>query len=269
MTTVIRKPYIAAADIVSQLLKKLNEGAVPDYITLGGSGEPTLNSDIGKIIDDIKAATDIPVAVLTNGSLLSDHDVRDALSRADVVLPSFDAYDATMFSVINRPHTDISFDRMARGLIDFRKEYAGRIWLEIFLVEGLNDTPEHMEEFSKWIEKMNPDKVHINTAVRPAAEKFVTPVSYERLKSLCRILGSKAEIITPFEHDRQHHRKQNIDEEILSLLSRRPCTLTDMAAGLGVSADDVMKHLGRLMKENVIESVQKGSEVYYQHKMTA
>jgi wyosine [tRNA(Phe)-imidazoG37] synthetase (radical SAM superfamily) len=266
-TTIIRKPYIPADEIISQLSVKLKEGIAPDYITLGGSGEPTLNSDIGVIIDRIKSLTDIPIAVLTNGGMLYDPSIREALARADVVLPSFDACDKSMFYAINRPHPGISFKEMADGLISFRKEYAGPTWLEIFIVEGLNDTEAHMKSFAQWIEKIRPDKVHVNTAVRPAAEKSVKPVLNDKLQNLCRILGPHAEVIVPFEREERHIQREKIDDEILNMLSRRPCTVQDLAAGLGVSANELIKHMDQFLSLNLVETVSKETELYYLRKI--
>ncbi len=267
-TTILRKPYISADEIISQLSAKLNDGVAPDYITLGGSGEPTLNSEIGVIINRIKSFTDIPVAVLTNGGMLYDPSIRMALARADVVLPSLDAYDESMFLAINRPHAGISFTKMVEGLIAFRTEYTGPIWLEIFIIEGVNDTDQHMQGFSRWIEKIRPDKVHVNTAVRPAAEKTVRPVSYDRLQNFCRILGPQAEVIVPFNREGRHIQLEKIDDEILNMLSRRPCTIDDLASGLSVSANELVKHMDGLLSSNLIESIQAESRVYYQRKTT-
>jgi wyosine [tRNA(Phe)-imidazoG37] synthetase (radical SAM superfamily) len=261
-------PYIPADEIIFQLSAKLSEGIMPDYITLGGSGEPTLNSDIDSIIDRIKSLTDIPLAVLTNGGMLHDPAIRAALVRADVVLPSFDAYDEAMFQSLNRPHVKISFKQMADGLIAFRNEYTGPIWLEIFIVEGINDTEQHMEKFARWIEKIRPDKVHLNTAVRPAAEKTIRPVSYDRLQNFCRVLGPRAEVIVPFDREGRHIQREKIDDEILNMLSRRPCTLDDLASGLGVSANEVIKHMDRSLSLNLVETVSKETGIYYQRKFT-
>jgi wyosine [tRNA(Phe)-imidazoG37] synthetase (radical SAM superfamily) len=266
-TTILRKPYIPADEIISQLTAKLNEGIAPDYITLGGSGEPTLNSDIGAIIDRIKSITDIPVAVLTNGGMLYDPSIRASLALSDVILPSFDACDESMFYAINRPHAGISFNEMADGLIAFRKEYSGPIWLEIFIVEGINDTQVHMEKFARWIEKIQPDKVHVNTAVRPAVEKSVKPVLYDKLQILCRILGPRAEVIVPFDREGRQIQREKIDDEILNMLSRRPCTIADLATGLGVSANEVIKHTNGLLSSNLIETVQGESRIFFQRKI--
>ena len=266
-TTVSRKAYLPADEVLSQLFKRLEEGIRPDHITLGGSGEPTLNSEIGAIIDRIKEKTDIPVAVLTNGAMFYDPAVRRSILHADVALPSFDAYNAALFEKINRPAPEVTFEKMARGLIDFRKEYSGKIWLEIFVLEGVNDTEADMRGYLSWIRKMKPDKVHLNTAVRPSAEKSAMPVPYDKLQSLCRILGDTAEVITSFDPAKKHEKTADIAKELQSMLSRRPCTLTDMAAGLGIPENELVKHIQRLMDDHIIEAVHKGADVYYQTRI--
>ena len=143
--TIERKPYIPGATILDQVRQKLQEGVSADYITVAGSGEPTLNSEIGRLIHDIKKHTEIPVAVLTNSSLLGDSRVREAIVEADVVLPSLDAYDQKAFEAINRPHPEIPFEAMVEGLMAFRKAYGGEIWLEVFVLDGINATETDAE----------------------------------------------------------------------------------------------------------------------------
>ena len=262
--TVNRRPYILANMILEELERKLKEGAGPDYITLAGSGEPTLHSEIGPIIRDIKKMTTVPVAVLTNGSLLWKPPVREALMEADAVLPSLDAHDQKNFEAVNRPHPDITFEIMMRGLIDFRKAYSGEIWLEIFLLEGINETEADAEKFKGWIEKISPEKVHINTAVRPTLEAFARRVSQEKMDRFCNILGGHAEVIAPFRDSEKHEKAAGIEEDLLNLLARRPCTLDDMASGLNVHRNDLLKHLEPLLEKQAVETVKKGSEIYYQ-----
>ena len=262
--TLNRKPYILADMILEDLKGKLKEGASMDYITLAGSGEPTLHSEIGTLIHKIKEMTSVPIAVLTNGSLLWKRSVREALMEADAVLPSLDAYDQKTFEAINRPHPDIAFETMMGGLIDFRKEYSGDIWLEIFLLDGINETEAAAEKFKGWIEKISPEKVQINTAVRPALETFARKVSPEDMDRFCKILGGNAEVIAPFRDSEKHEKTADIEEDVLNLLARRPCTLDDMASVLNVHKNELLKHLESLLQDRMIQRVKKGSEIYYQ-----
>ncbi len=262
-TITARKPYIPAKTVIDEVAAFLKNHPAPDCITLGGSGEPTLNSDIGRIIKEIKAETDVPVAVLTNGSLLCDPDIRDDLRHADVVLPSFDACDPEMFARINRPHADIGFTQMAEGQVAFRKTYPGSIWLEIFFVEGINTDDAHAREFAEWIEKIRPDKVHLNTAIRPTAEKNVTAVSFSDLERIRDLLGQVAEIIVPFGKDASQRLNPDIRKDLLAILSRRPCTLADLSAVTGVHSLELVKHLEELTKGNRVETVAQGDKTYY------
>lgn len=265
--TVLRKSYGPPGLIVKELKARLAEGVAPDFITLGGSGEPTLNLDIGKIIKGIKDMTDIPVAVITNGSTLSEPPVREALLKADVALPSLDAPNQRIFTVINRPHQKISFERMARGLIEFRQIYSGRIWLEIFLVAGINDSKADMADFKNWCGRIKPDKIHLNTVVRPPAEAGVMPASPEKMALFKELLGNRAEIVVSSTIEARNHPVADIRGKILSILSRRPCTAGDIAAGLGIDSAAVNPHLKEMIHRKVIEPFERDQTVYYRRVM--
>jgi wyosine [tRNA(Phe)-imidazoG37] synthetase (radical SAM superfamily) len=264
--TIERKPYIAVGRILKQVYQKIKEGVRSDYITLAGSGEPTLNSQLGSLIRDIKKHTEIPVAVLTNSSLLMDNQVREAIMEADVVLPSLDAYDQEGFETINRPHPKIKFETMVEGLIAFRKEYSGEIWLEVFILDNINATEADAIRFKHWIERVNPQKVHINTAVRPSAENYARQVSKEKMARFCRILGEKAEVIAPYRDLEKHEKSTDVEEDLLNLLARRPCSLDDISSGLGVHKNEILKYIEPLVESHRINMVKRGSVVYYQPK---
>ena len=263
-TTVERRAYVPAGEILKQFREKLSAGITADHITLGGSGEPTLNSEIGQVIDGIQQACDIPVAVLTNGATLGNSAVREALLAADVVLPSLDAPDASVFKFVNRPHPDVSFQSTVDGLVAFRKAYSGRIWLEIFFVPGGNTSETQLLGFKKLIERIAPDRVHLNTAVRPPAEAFAGPVPESELVEFAKILGEKAEVIAEFpkEHRRSTGREM-IGEEVLGILSRRPCTINDIAAGLNLHPSEIIKYVAEMLREGHVRAFVTGGETYY------
>jgi wyosine [tRNA(Phe)-imidazoG37] synthetase (radical SAM superfamily) len=262
--TIERRSYVPVGKITEQLCETLAKGVHADYISLAGSGEPTLNSDIGPLIHEIKKLTDIPVAVLTNGSLLGVHSVQESIMEADVVLPSLDAYDQRGFETINRPHPAIGFQAMAEGLVDFRKAYGGEMWLEVFILEGINAAESDAERFRHWIDRIDPERVHVNTSVRPSAEPHVQRVPQEEMATFCRMLGEKAEVIAPFEEAHKHENKTNIEQDLLNLLARRPCTLDDISSGLAVHKNELIKHMDILLKDDKIKTINKDSAVYYQ-----
>jgi len=264
--TTERKPYVGVDKVVGDVLDRLSEDVYPDYITLGGSGEPTLNSDIGEIIRRIKSRTDIPVTVLTNGSMLSAGEVRAAVNSADVVLPSFDACTAEMFKKINRPCPEIGFEEMAEGLVQFREEYIGQIWVEIFLIDGMNTSDADIEGFKYWMDRMRADRVHLNTAVRPTAEAGVCRPDDARLIRIRDMLGDRAEIVVAYQGEEARAGGAAVREDLISLLSRRPCTLADIANGLNTHQQEIIKYLEPLVNSGEIEAVRTAEGTYYQTK---
>ena len=157
--TNVRKEYFDPDDILSQVQEALNAHAAGkiDWITFVGSGETCLHEGIGELIRGIKSMTDLPVAVITNGSLLYLPEVRAALLPADAILPSLDAGNAHLYRRINRAHPELSFERLVDGLIRFRQEYAGRLWVEVMLVKGLNESEEALKEIASVLTQINPD----------------------------------------------------------------------------------------------------------------
>lgn len=257
--TVIRKSWVNIDEIISELKKKLS--ANPDFITLSGSGEPTLSSDCGKLIKRIKQITSVPVAVITNGSLLFMPEVRSELLNADVVMPTLAAGDEETFKKINRPAGEITFDKMLDGLISFRREFKGKYWLEVFIVAGLNDSDEEIEKIARCVEKIQPDEVQLNTVTRPPAEK-VFAVSNERMRQIAKKIKN-AEVIADFKSDEKRKDFKIKSNDIIEMLKRRPCSADDIASGLKISKIEALKHIDELIKSSKIEAVTQGHNVYY------
>jgi wyosine [tRNA(Phe)-imidazoG37] synthetase (radical SAM superfamily) len=267
--TVSRQSYVPPEEIQGELELYLSVlGKKPDYITLSGSGEPTLNTNVGEIIERIKEITSTPVAVLTNSSLLSLNEVKRDLSEADVVLPSLDAITPALFEYINRPHTSLSIEGIISGLIQFRREYRGQIWLEILFCRGVNDGKEEIEKLKEVIERIKPDRIQLNTPVRPPAEDFVFPLTLGQLEEIRKTLGDKAEIIPEFTAPLGEEFNSVKDTEILNLIKRRPCTTEDISKALGLRIDEVVKHLDHLTKTGAIRYRMFEHRCYYENVVT-
>ena len=247
--TVERREYVPTDAVLSEIRQKLDEGVSADYITLSGSGEPALHSRIGEVIAGIKAMTDVPVAVLTNGSLLWQDEVAEGLSRADLVIPSLDAGDAALFRHVNRPHEAVSFDEMVRGLAELRGRFRGEIWLEVFLLAGVTGIDAEVLKLKAIIDEIQPDRVQLNTAVRPTAEDFAFALSPAEMKSL---MGPNAEVIADFRGTHEAAQFRALREDVLGLLERRPCTLKDIAAALSLHLNEATKYVGELEREGLI-----------------
>jgi len=261
--TTERAEYVPAEAVLAELEERLYKGLKADFITMSGSGEPTLNLRLGDIIDGIKKITDIPVAILTNGTLLYRGDVRADCAKADVVLPSLDAGDKGAFEQINRPHKDIFIENLISGLCDFRNEFAGQIWLEVFLVEGLNTDAEQIAKIKEAIEQIRPDKVQLNTAVRPTAETGVKRLNPEKLQAVAEQLGDKAEVVADFSPGCCGKHIESTAEDVLSMLKRRPCSLNDICSALGIHSNEALKYVTHFQQQGVVNSSEKDGIVFF------
>ncbi len=258
-----RKDYGSIEPILDELREILTEGLEADFITIAGSGEPTLNLRLGELIDGIKKITDIPVAILTNGTLLYKEDVRADCAKADVVMPSLDAGDEQTFQRINQPHNDISIENLISGLCAFREEFSGRIWLEVFFVEGLNTDAEQISKIRNAIELIRPDKVQLNTAVRPTAEADIKRPDAEKLQAIATRLGPKCEVVADFSLSHHGRGLENKAEDVLSILKRRPCSLNDICSGLGIGRSEALKYVTGLQHKGIIHSEKKDGRVFF------
>jgi wyosine [tRNA(Phe)-imidazoG37] synthetase (radical SAM superfamily) len=260
--TLKRREYVAIGRVVEELDQWLAAGGRADYITLSGSGEPTLHARFGEVLDFVHSKCTIPAVVLTNGTLLDVGEVREAAARADVVKISLSAWDQNSFQWVNRPHAALHFDRLVEGMKRFRSVYSGQLWLEVFLVSGINAMPADVARIAAIAAEIGPDRIHLNTAVRPPAEDFAEPVAPARLASLCPLFRPPAEVIA--EIDIRSDPKIQINQEtVLSMLERRPCTSEQIARGFGMHFNEVSKHLGHLIRSGQVREIRKNGSVYY------
>jgi len=262
--TIERKEYLPTDEILKGVKEILKKGDHIDYLTFSGSGEPTLHSKIGYLITELKQMTKIPVAVLTNGSLLFMAEVQEGLSGADVVLPTLCATTQEIFKKINKPIPDITIEKVIRGLISFRKIYKGKIWLEIMLVKSINDRQQEIHKLKEVIEKIVPDRIHLNTVVRPPSEKFALPLSTEELQKVKNILGNDAEIIARTKTKREPAYIIDIEKTIFDIIKRRPVTLDDICSVTGLHRNELIKYLDQLRRDNKIKLTEHNSRNYYE-----
>jgi len=262
-TTCLRCEYAPVADILDEVREALRSSVCPDYVTLSGSGEPTLHESLGQLIDGIRSITTIPVAIITNGSLLWDPEVQDGLKDADLVVPSLDAGSPDLFTYVNRPHSAISFEQMLEGLICFRERFKQQLWLEVMLLGGVTSGEKEVGAIASCAERIGPDRIQVNTVVRPPAEIYATPIPFDRLSQLARMLTPEAEVITGFRQERHGEIASGDTQAILALLNRRPCTCEDVAAGLGVHVTEALKRLEALTAAGKVSTVAASGRNFY------
>ena len=253
-----------SAKILAELKKALTEGKNIDYITLSGSGEPTLNSKTGEIIRGIKEMTAIPVAVLTNATLLTDDILRKDLLSADLVVPSLDGATQDVFEKVNRPCASLKIKDIIKGIVDFRKAYKGKMWLEIMLVKDINENEAELNALKVAVEQINPDKIQLNTPVRPPCELWVKTLSASKLIKIKKFFGDKCEVIAEFNRNGHKAYIKDIEEEILTLISRRPVTSRDISSSMGLHINEVVKYVEDLEKQKKISSKIYQEKRYFQ-----
>ncbi|HLE50508.1 MAG TPA: radical SAM protein [Anaerolineales bacterium] len=219
-----RREYFPREEIIAEVEQALatHKAGEIDWVTFVGSGETTLHTSIGWLIRQVKSLTRLPVAVITNGSLLYLPEMRLELSPADAVLPSLDAGDARLYRKINRPHPEVSFVRLIEGPVAFRKEYQGKLWVEVMLVQGLNDTEAALREIAAALKSIQPDEVHILQPTRPPAETWVQPSDEEGLLRARAILGDIARVIHPASGSFDLSGAESLVEAVIGIITRHP-----------------------------------------------
>jgi len=262
--TIERREWVPLNDVLEEFKERL--ASKPDYITLSGSGEPTLYSRMDELIDRIRSMTDVPVAVLTNGSLLWQEEVRRQLMGAHLVIPSLDAGHSSMFQAINRPHESISFERMLDGLVGFREEYYGEYWLEVFVLAGHTAVESEVSRIAEGVRKIKPDRVQLNTATRPTAEDYAVMVDRGRMADMAGRFEPLAEVIADYRGVHAQSDFQAGRESVLEMIQRRPCSLDDIADGLNMHRNEAAKYIEELDAEALLAKRTSGAKLFYSAK---
>ena len=265
--TTERLEYVKYHHVIAELKQFMGGKPKIDYITFSGSGEPTLNSKIGDVVDFIKRNyPEIKTAVLTNGTLLFDKALRNEILNVDVILPSLDAASQIVFERIDRPYSNLKIDNYIQGLIDLRKEYKGKIWLEVFILKNYNDSIEELKLLKEAILKIKPDSIQLNTLDRPGTISGLIPLTKNELKGIIDLWElPKVEIIaSPPERVSIASYQDDIEAAIVETIARRPCTLDDLHRFLGIHINEINKYLGALEANNKIVSVHLERGVFYE-----
>lgn len=261
--TLERKPYVPAGPVLEELEEALGNVPRPDYITIAGSGEPTLNSGLGKIVEGIRGISEIPIAVITNSSLLGQADVAAACRRADLVAPSLDAAGESTFQAVNRPCSGLSLRDVVEGMVSFREGYQGKVWLEVMMVRGINDGERQVAEIAGVIDRIGPDLVQLNTVARPPSEGFALPAEKARLEEIASFLGEKAVVVGEVHKDAGTRSGGPDREAVRQCIRRRPCTIEDVSAALGVNYVETSKVLAEMVAEGYAGVERHDGRVYY------
>ena len=261
-----RAEYVPRQELlteVKQTLAALGPGEV-DWVTFVGSGEPTLHASLGWMIRQVKKITDLPVAVITNGSLLHLPEVREELYVADAVLPTLDAGNARLYKLINRAAPRLTFERHVEGLKLFRRGYAGKLWVEVMLVQGMNDSPEALQELAQVLQSIEPDEIHLTLPTRPPCETWVRPADEAGIRRAEEILGADVSVVIPDSSPPQAARTGNLADAILGVVTRHPMREKELQVLFSHwSAAQVQEAIRELDDLHKIQSVERGGQSFW------
>lgn len=262
--TVKRSALVPKEAVMAEIDRYFATHEPPDAVTFSGAGEPTLHEDLGEIADHIKARyPGARVVLLTNGTLFHREDVRRDAARTDLVIASYDAADKGVFASLNRPHPSLDPETMAEGLRAFRREFTGELWLEVFVVPGLNDNDAEVARLAEVVKGIGPDRVQVNTLDRPGTEAWVTPADAKTLQAVTEALGGGEMIGAYRNHAEATSGDTDLPERILGMVRRRPCTAEDLEESLGILRSLIDEALAALVAEGRIQEESQARGIFY------
>ncbi|MBN2431441.1 MAG: radical SAM protein [Acidobacteria bacterium] len=263
--TMDRQAYVPTAEVIRELDAFMASSPAPDTITFSGSGEPTLHRDMGLIARHIKDHFDVPLALLTNSTLFFRPDVRADARPVDLILPSLDSARPATLQAINRPHPEVSVERIIDGLVEFCRDWPGRCWLEIFILPPHNTTTEELDALQAAIDRIAPERVQLNTADRPGTEEWVKAATPAQLEAVvARLRHPAVEIISRYRHRRDIGAyREDLESAILETVARRPCTADDLCAALGLRLTELNKYLDVLESEKQVRPEIRERGIFY------
>ncbi|UCF05493.1 MAG: radical SAM protein [bacterium] len=262
--TCSRTAFFPMETILDELEARLGEiPEKPAVLTLSGAGEPTLYEPMGELIAIMKRRFGLPVAVITNSSLVGSADVREELMEADILLPSLDTAIEETFQRINQPHENCRLERIIGGLESLLGRFRGTVLFEILLVDGFNTDTANIDALKKVLRRIRTDRIQLNTAVRPGTEKGIIPLDPISLKQIRYAFGPRCEIVAGTHAARLSREGDAIEEKILSLVGRRPCTAEDIHRSLGLPAPAVVKLIDMLEGAGMVVSERHGGDTFF------
>ncbi len=262
--TLERKEYVSAGEVIRELEQVIPTVGYCDVVTFSGSGEPTLSCSIREVSQTIKSLTNKPLVLLTNGTLLHKDDIMDDLRYIDVMIPSLDAADERTFRAINQPHPALQFSEYIRGLRQLKQVFAGKVWLEILLCRGYNDSRDHLDRLRNEIHRIHPDAVQLHTVFRPSSDPSILPLTPAELHMIADILEIVPQQTATWESAYPDElTDEDIRERVLSVLRRRPCTVRDLSTGFRLPAAKINSILNALLSEHIICSSDKDGLVFF------
>jgi wyosine [tRNA(Phe)-imidazoG37] synthetase (radical SAM superfamily) len=249
-------------EVIRELDRKL-EHLTPDVITISGSGEPTLHSEIDQLINHVRASRDHKIAVITNGSLFWREEVRKKVLAAHRIMPTLSTASEETFRMIHRPHPSITLAMVIQGLRDLRQEYQGELFLETMFLRGINDDQEEIDALNQLLEEVSPDRIQLNTVARPPSDGRASALDRQRLEEIRKFFGSKAEIIADAKPKGGDHSHDSLLVLITEMAKRRPVRIVDVANALDIPVNEAENVLNSLQSEGTLFSREHEGDLYF------
>ena len=257
-----RSEYVPTIDVLAELCRWQQKGGTADYVTLSGMGEPTLHTRFGEIIDFVHQTMNLPVALLTNGTLLHIPEVRQMAAKANLVKTTLSAWDEESFSKLHQPVAGVSFANLVEGTKDLRKIFSSTLWLEVMIVRGYNDRPSDVAKIAAIAQELKPDAIHLNTPIRPLAEGKVEKLGQDELQKLAALFGPKAEVIADFGPHGDKAKLKADKENVRELLKRHAATAEEMQQ-LFTASSELTLILDELVKDGLVRIERQDDKFYY------
>ena len=262
LKTITPEIYAPVDLLLSELKERLLQ-CDPEVITLAGSGEPTLHAEIDYIISEIRNISDKKIVILTNGSLFWDKDVRERVLGADLIMPTLSSVFETTFKAIHRPHGGLKLAEIVEGLKALRKEFEGLIYLEVILLKGMNDTEREVSALKSVIQEIQPDRIQLNTVVRPPTDSRAKALDTRRLEEIKLFLGDRAEIVADVDRANKALERDSKNRVLLDMVKRRPLRSKDIANAMGLTPAEAEGILKGLLLKGYLNQYLHGEEKFY------
>ena len=267
--TIKRRKFYDVSSILNELipvLNRLGEKSI-DYITFVPDGEPTLDINLGKIAREIREITDIPLAILTNSSLLFMEDVRNDLTYFNLVSLKIDSVIDKIWRRINRPYGKLDINKILEGIIEFRDIYNGKIITETMIIKNINDSIENFKSNIDFISSIDVDKAYISIPIRPPAEKWVLPSTKDKIVEAHEIyrekLGDRVELLIKPEGEKFLSSTGEIVEDFLATISVHPMREDYAYKFIEKSGEIPSKILKKLLEEKKILRIKYRGKYFY------
>jgi wyosine [tRNA(Phe)-imidazoG37] synthetase (radical SAM superfamily) len=260
-----RGGFVPVEQVLAELEKRL-ETVAPDFITLSGSGEPTLYSRMGELIAGIRTITGARIALITNGSLLWKEQVRKGIVGVDLILPTLCTVFEQTFQTIHRPAENLRLERIIKGMKRLRREFKGDLFLEVMLLRGLNDSERELEGLKRVIAEISPDRIQLNTVVRPPNDPSALPLDSRAMKEIKSFFGPSAEVIAPVKPAGTERSEDPPANAVLEMARRRPVRIIDVVRALNRSPADTKDVLDGLVRQGMLQRGVHGGETFYYHR---